>query len=45
MLYDFLREIHVDIGPIEMLWRKLLNIQNYLYRLILELWKLVVWHE
>jgi len=45
MLDDFLREIHVDIWPIEVPRRRFLNIQNYFYRLILEPRKFVVWHK
>lgn len=42
---NFLCEIHVDIGPIEVARRRLLNIHDYFYGLILEPRKLVIRHE
>ena len=34
MLYDFFRQINVQIRPIEMTGRELLNVENRFYRLI-----------
>ena len=41
----FLREIHIDIGPIEVSGRRFLNIHNYFYRLVLEPREFVVRHK
>jgi hypothetical protein len=45
MLDDLFREIDIDVRPVEVARRLLLNIHDYLYRLILEPREFVIWHE
>lgn len=45
MLDNFLRKVYINIGPLEVTGRWLLDIHNYFYRLVLEPREFIVWYE